>query len=139
MNPIIKNILAVIVGYIVGSILNYAIVYAGAMLSPMPEGVIMGDMESLKNGAHLFKAQHFIFPFLAHALGTLAGAFTAAKIAANNKMIFAFVIGGLFFLGGAYVAYDMNFPIWMDVVDLILAYVPFAWLGGKLGSRSKSA
>ena len=44
--------------------------------------------------------KNFVFPFLAHALGTLAGAFVAAKIAASHKMRFALAIGFLFLLGG---------------------------------------
>ena len=42
---------------------------------------------------HLFEPKHFLFPFLAHALGTFAGAWLAAFIAASYKMRFALGIG----------------------------------------------
>ena len=80
MNPIIKNILAVIVGFVVGSAVNMGIITLGSSLIAPPEGVNVTDMESLKSSMHLFGPQHFIAPFLAHALGALAGAFLAAKI-----------------------------------------------------------
>jgi hypothetical protein len=39
-------------------------------------------------------------PFLAHAVGTLAGALAAVLIAASYKVQIAYVIGALFFCGG---------------------------------------
>lgn len=76
-------------------------------------------------------------PFLAHALGTFVGALVAALIAANRKMLFAIVIG-LFNLTGGIVAVTMiPAPMWFNVTDLVLAYIPMAVAGGKLGSRNK--
>tara|TARA_B110000046_G_C12990002_1_gene397415 strand:- start:686 stop:859 length:174 start_codon:yes stop_codon:yes gene_type:complete len=40
----------------------------------------------------------YVFPFLAHALGTLVGAFVAALTAATHKMKFAIAIGCFFYL-----------------------------------------
>ena len=48
----------------------------------------------------LLETKHFISPFLAHALGSLAGAFLAAKIALSHQMKIALVIGAFFSLGG---------------------------------------
>ena len=132
MNPIIRNILAVIAGIVIGSAINMGIIMISGSIIPPPEGVVVGDSESLKAGMHLFQPRHFIFPFLAHALGTLAGAFTAAKVAANNKMKFALAIGGFFLLGGIWAVKMFASPIWFAVVDLVGAYIPMAWLGGRL-------
>lgn len=76
-------------------------------------------------------------PFLAHALGTFVGALVASLIAANRKMLFAIVIG-LFNLTGGIVAVTMiPAPMWFNVTDLVLAYIPMAFLAGKLGSSKK--
>ena len=100
MNPILKNILAVIAGAIFGSIANMCIIMlSGSIIAPTV-GADVTSMEGLKASMHLFQPKHFLMPFLAHALGTLAGAFIAVKIAANNKMTFAFVVGCLFLIGG---------------------------------------
>src|SRR3990172_92850 len=97
MNPNIKNILAFVAGGILGSAMNMGIIMiSGSIISP-PDGADVTTMEGLKASMHLFQPKHFILPFLAHALGTLAGAFLAAMIAANHKMKFAIVIGCLFF------------------------------------------
>ncbi|MBL4594613.1 MAG: hypothetical protein JKX68_12475 [Flavobacteriales bacterium] len=70
--------------------------------------------------------------FLAHGLGTLIGAFAAAKIAASHKMIFSMAIGGLFLLGGISMVFVLPSPTWYTVVDLVGAYIPMAWIGWKL-------
>ena len=65
------------------------------------------------------------------ALGALVGAFLAAKIAASYKMTFAFVIGGFFLLGGIMAASMLPAPMWFNVIDIGLAYIPMAWMGGR--------
>jgi len=111
------------------------------MLSPLiippPAGVNPSDMESLKNSMHLFEAKHFIFPFLAHAFGTLVGAFIAAKIAASHKVKFALGIGAFFMLGGITNAFMLPSPVWFIVLDLLGAYIPMGYLGGKLAESKK--
>jgi hypothetical protein len=71
-------------------------------------------------------------PFLAHALGTFVGAFIAAKIAATSKMIIAIAIGIVFMIGGIMMVMMLPSPLWFDATDLVLAYIPMAYLGAKL-------
>ena len=82
-----------------------------------------------------FLNDNFIFPFLAHALGTLSGAFIAAYIAATSKTKIAFTIGGLFLLGGISVNLMLPGPIWFEALDLLLAYIPMAFIGGKMAFK----
>ena len=135
MNPILRNILAVIVGLFVGSIVNMGLISISGSVIPPPAGIDPSDLESLKTGMHLFEAKHFIFPFLAHALGTLVGAFVAAKVGATRKMALALVIGFFFMLGGISMITMVPSPTWFTVLDLVVAYLPMAWLGGILGSK----
>ena len=78
MKSKLKNVLAVIVGCVVGSIANMILVTVGPYVIPPPDGVDVTNVESIKSSMHLFEFKHFIFPFLAHALGTLVGAYLAA-------------------------------------------------------------
>ena len=135
MNPKLKNILAIIAGIVGGGIVNMGIVSLSGSVIPPPEGVDPSSMESLKENMHLFGPQHFVMPFLAHALGTLAGALLAALIASTRKMTFALVIGFFFLAGGIMMVFMVPAPVWFAIVDLALAYVPMAWLGGKLGGK----
>ena len=138
MPPIARNILAVVVGILVGGTLNMAIVTVGPMVVPPPEGVDMTDMASLKDNVKLLQPVHFIAPWLAHALGTLVGAFVAAKIAVSHHLKLALGIGVFFLLGGIAVVVMMGGPIWFAVLDLLLAYLPMGYLGGKLAGGDHS-
>lgn len=135
MSPILKNIVAVVVGIVVGSIVNMAIISVSSSIIPPPEGADVTTMEGLKASMHLFEPKNFIFPFLAHALGTLVGAFLASIIAANNKMKFAYGIGFFFLLGGIANIFLLPSPTWFTLLDLIVAYLPMAYLGGKLATK----
>jgi hypothetical protein len=139
MNPILRNVLAVIAGIVLGSIVNSGLVNIGPAIIPLPEGADVSSLESLAATMHLFEAKNFIFPFLGHAVGALVGAFTVAKLAANNQMKFAIGLGVFFLLGGIYAVYLFGGPLWFKVLDLVVAYLPMAWLGGNLATRNKNA
>ncbi len=132
MHPVLRNILAVVLGLVVGGAVNLLIIQISGSIIPPPNGADITTMEGLKSTMHLFGPEHYIFPFLAHALGTLVGAFVAAKIAATNKIKFALAIGAFFFLGGAINAYLLPAPTWFLILDLAGAYFPMAYLGKKI-------
>ncbi|MCR9155442.1 MAG: hypothetical protein NXI09_15165 [Bacteroidetes bacterium] len=135
MNPILKNILAVVAGIVIGAAVNMLIISISGSLVPLPEGVDPNDMESIKANMHRYETMHFIMPFLAHALGTLVGAFVAAKIAANRKRIFALLIGGVFLIGGIMMVVELPSPAWFNALDLVVAYFPMGWLGFLLAKK----
>ena len=53
MNPIIKNILVVVVGIIIGSVVNMAIIMISGSIIPPPNGADVTTMEGLKASLHL--------------------------------------------------------------------------------------
>ncbi|MCB0497017.1 MAG: hypothetical protein KDC79_12835 [Cyclobacteriaceae bacterium] len=132
MNPIIKNILAIIAGFVLGSVVNMAVIMLSSSIIPPPEGVDVTNMESLKASMHLFEPRHFIFPFMAHALGTLVGAMVATIVAATHKMKLALGIGAFFLIGGIVNVYMLPSPTWFAILDLAGAYLPMAWIGSRL-------
>ena len=132
MNTTVKNILAVIAGLVLGSVVNMGLIMLSGYIIPPPGGADVTTMEGLKESMHLFEPKHFIFPFLAHALGTFFGAFIASLIAANHKMKMALVIGALFLIGGITNIIMLPSPTWFTILDLVGAYIPMAWLGFKL-------
>jgi hypothetical protein len=135
MNPTLKNVLAVIAGIIIGSIVNMGIIMISGSIIPPPEGGDITTLEGLKATMHLFEPKHFIFPFLAHALGTLVGAFVATKIAASRKQFMALLIGVFFLIGGAINISMLDGPMWFNGLDLLIAYIPMAYLGWMLAKK----
>lgn len=132
MNPIFRNTLAVIIGLFVGSIVNMAIILMSGSVIPPPNGADVTTMEGLKATMHLFEPKHFIFPFLAHAIGTFAGAATTALIAATRKTELSLVIGAFFLLGGIVNVCTLPSPIWYNIIDIVFAYLPMAYFARKL-------
>lgn len=139
MNQILRNVLAVVVAIVIGSAANFGLIMVGVRVIPPPEGFDLTDPQSIKSSFHLLQPQHFIFPFLAHALGTLVGAFTVAKIAASQKLLYAVGIGVFFLFMGLSVAIDLPAPLWFEALDLIGAYLPMALLGAHLAGAIPSA
>lgn len=137
MNPIIRNVLAVIAGLVVGGVVNMGIINISGSIIPPPEGADVTTMEGLKATMHLFEPRHFIFPFLAHALGTLVGAIIAGLLAANHRLKFALSIGLFFMIGGIINVFMLPSPLWFTVLDLVGAYIPMGWIGGKIISGKK--
>ena len=128
-----RNIAALVVGWLAGSAVNMSLVIIGPMLIPLPDGVNPQDMEAYAEISATLGDEHFIFPFLAHALGTLVGATVAYLIAATSKNLFAWIVGAFFFLAGIMVNYMIPGPLWFTVADLVLAYIPMAFLGIIIG------
>lgn len=135
MSPILRNTLAVIAGLIVGGLVNSGIIMLSSFLIPPPEGVDPNDIESIKANVELYDVKHFVVPFLAHALGTLIGAFIAVKIGISRYKILAYIIAGLFMIGGLMMAFMLPEFYLFSIVDLSLAYFPMAVLGWSLAGK----
>ncbi len=135
MPKMLRNILAVVVGIVTGSVVNMAIVTIGPALIAPPAGVDVGSAESMARSMHLFEPRHFLMPFLAHALGTLAGALVAFLIAATHRTRFAIAIGVVFLFGGIAASVLIPAPAWFIALDLLVAYLPMAWLAIRIGRR----
>jgi hypothetical protein len=131
MSTIVRNILAALAGVVVGGVVNMILVSIGPYVVPLPEGADVSTMEKLRDSMALFTPVNFVFPFLAHAIGTLAGAFVAARVAASNTAKFEIGIGiGVFFLiGGIAAVVMLGGPLWFKVLDLVVAYIPMSYLG----------
>ncbi len=138
MHPILRNILAVIAGIVVGGFVNMGLIILGGKLFPPPTGVDVNDIASINAHIGEYSTLQLLAPFLAHALGVLVGAFLTAKIAASRHMALALVVGAFFLLGGIMaVRMIPNAPMWFNVLDLVVAYIPMAWLGAKLAMGTK--
>ena len=135
MAKLLRILLAVVLGFVVGSVVNMALIMISGNAIPPPDGANVTTMEGLKASTHLFEPRHFLFPFLAHALGTFAGAVVAALISPGRSATPAYIVGALFLLGGIVNAFLIPAPVWFVAVDLFLAYLPAAWLGVYLAQR----
>lgn len=135
---IARSIVAVLAGVALGSMVNMALIMASGHVIPPPPGADFTTPEGLAAAAALMEPRHFLFPFLAHALGTLVGAFVAALISRSHKAACAGIVGAVFLAGGIMASWMIPAPAWFVALDLLAAYAPPAWLGYRL-ARSRTA
>jgi hypothetical protein len=137
MRKLLRLIIATVLGFATGSAVNMALILVSGNVIAPPAGADVTTSEGLTASMHLMEPKHFLFPFLAHALGTLVGAFVATWLTRGVSGGPAFAVGALFFLGGCAAAYMLPAPAWFKTVDLILAYGPPTLLGHWLAARSR--
>jgi len=125
MKQIFKNIGIVILGIIIGMIVNMGLIIGGGMIVPMSETI--NPMNAVN-----WDFKYFIFPFLAHSIGTLSGAFIVSKISRNSHIIMPLIVGLYFLFGGLYMVIILPAPIWFISLDIILCYIPMALFGWEI-------
>lgn len=135
MPSFLRNAFALVAGIAIGGSVNMALIVLGPSIIAPPAGVDVTNAESFRASIHLFEPKHFVAPFLAHALGTLAGALAAFFVAATHKAAFAYVIGAIFLCGGIAASFMIPAPAWFIVLDLSAAYLPMSWIGLLIGAR----
>lgn len=138
MKTILVNVLAVLVGLFLGSMVNMGLVVIGPQVIPPPAGVDMSDTKSLVASIHLLEPKHFLFPFLAHAIGSFAGSLATHLVARTRRTLLGLVIGVLSLSGGIAASFIIPAPGWFVGLDLIVAYIPMAWLGTRIGGRLRA-
>jgi hypothetical protein len=137
MPKLLRLIIAIVLGFAAGSAVNMGLILVSGSVIPPPVGADATTTAGLKASMHLMEPKHFLFPFLAHALGTLVGAFIATLLTPDRSRGPAYAVGALFFLGGCAAAYMLPAPAWFKVIDLALAYGPPTLLGHLLAARSR--
>ena len=130
MNTIFKNMLAILGGIVIGMVVNMGLIITGNQFIPFED-----DMNPMN--ATMWEIKYFLFPFLAHAIGTLVGAFIVARYSASYHMILSISVGVFFLLGGISMVFIMPAPLWFILVDIFLAYIPMGWYGWKLTGQDK--
>ena len=128
MKQTLKNIAIVILGIIIGMIVNIGLIILGEAIFPPSE-----NFEPMNAMNWDFK--YFIFPFLAHSIGTLSGAFIVSKLSKRFSIILPLIVGFYFLSGGIYMITILPAPTWFILLDVILGYIPMALLGWKLANE----
>ncbi|MGB0739749.1 MAG: hypothetical protein ACPGXX_06725 [Planctomycetaceae bacterium] len=79
----LAHAMAVIPGWAQGCVANRSLIEVGTRIIPLPEGTNPSDPDSLGESMPRFRPANFVFPFLAHAAGTLVHAFVTAWLGAT--------------------------------------------------------
>ena len=133
---ILKNIIIVILAILIGSAVNMSIIELDHLLFEIPKNLDLNKIEDLDKFVQSLPFYRLLFPFFAHAMGSLIAAYLVTKFSVSHSFYVSLCIGALFMVGGIYMVLILNAPLYFELMDLSLAYFPAAWLGHKLGSDS---
>jgi len=128
MKQLLKNIGILILSIIIGMIVNMGLIIIGGVVFPLSES--FEPMNAIN-----WDFKYFIFPFLAHSIGTLSGAFVASKLSRNYHIIIPGIVGLYFLSGGIYMVTILPAPVWFICLDLIICYIPMCLLGWSLNKK----
>ena len=133
----IRNIIAVVVGVIVGMVFNMAVVILNtAVLFPVPEGFNWNDPDAV--GAYFtnLPLPAFLVVLVAHLGQAFFGGLVAALISRNAAMTVAMIIGVLSMLAGIANMMMVPNPAWMWIE--VPLYLVAAWFAGRIVLAVKS-
>jgi hypothetical protein len=134
---ILKTTLVIFISLFAGAMLNGALINVSNHIIPPPVGFDLTTEEGLQAAMPYMGPEHFLFPFLAHALGTFLSTLLITRLLKSQQFVFSMMAGILFLLGGVSMVIMLpETPIWFVLVDLIAAYVPMAYLGNRIARRS---
>jgi hypothetical protein len=132
-----KRTIIILIALFSGAMLNGAIINISSKVIAPPKGLELNTAEGLQAAMPHMGPEHFLFPFLAHALGTLLSALLITRFLKSQQFVFSMMAGILFLLGGVSMVIMLpETPIWFVLVDLLFAYIPMAYLGYKMACRS---
>ncbi len=133
MKNFLRNFVGLLGGVTLGAAVNGGIIALQPYLLSLPQGVDPNNIDSLIKAMGDFEWHHFVMPFVAHALGTFSGAYFAVRVTRQRPLFKAMAISVIFLLGGIQMVQLLPAPLWFEIVDLTLAYLPMGGLAYYIG------
>ncbi len=132
----LRNILATLAGFVVGSAANMAVImFNTGVLYPMPPGTDFGNPEAFAAYIATLPVPAFLVVLVAHSAQAGGGALVASRFASTRGPVPAIIIGALTALGSTMGMLQVPAPAWMwlDVpLNLLCAYT-----GWQLALKSR--
>ena len=126
----IRNILAVIAGIVVGMTFNYVMVMLNTALYPMPDGVNFDDMDMLVEYFSNLPFSAYLIILVAHLGQAFLGGMVSAVISRNAVMTVAIIVGLVSMIGGIINMILLPLPNWMWIESPL--YLVAAWLAARV-------
>ncbi|MFM7731625.1 MAG: hypothetical protein ACKO6L_11340 [Flavobacteriales bacterium] len=125
----------IVIATFIGGLVNLGLVYFGYAIVPLPEGFDMNDENQFALAVSQFQPINYLFPFLAHFMGSLVASYIATRALGTKT---AWVLpSGLFLIGGMQMIQRVPSPMWFNAVDLGLAYFPAGYMGYLMARNSR--
>jgi uncharacterized protein YacL len=131
---VIRSILGVVAGMIVGGIVVGIVEIPGYFIHPPPPGLTMSDTAAAS--AHFARAPlaALLLVALAWTLGPFVGAWLAGVIVRRAFVVHGLVIGAIFALLDISNLFAFPHPLWLAIVGIVAPFVA-GWAGATVASR----
>jgi hypothetical protein len=129
----IRSLLAVIAGVIVGGIVVGLLETPGMFLHPLPPGMNLQDPEQIKAHFAAAPVSAQICVAIAWTVGPLVGSYLAARIARRAYLAHGVIVGLVFLAADVYNLRSFPHPTWLAVVG-IASPLAMSWLGSALAA-----
>lgn len=136
MHPILRSVLAVLAGALVAFVLIAVIELLSGKLYPLH--VKSGDPEDLAAAMARAPLGALLLLLLGWAVGTAAGAWTAARAAGRSHLVHGLVVGVLLLGAAIENLLAIPHPLWFWIAAVAL-FLPCAYLGATLAARREPA
>ncbi len=137
--PMLRSILAVVSGILVGGFVVFLLELPGHFIHPPPPGMNWNDIEAFKEHAAKAPLAAHICIAIAWTIGPLVGSFLAAFVAGRmgrRAFLAHGIVVGLFFLMADVINLrSIPHPTWLVVVGII-SPLAMSWLGSLLAAWS---
>ena len=133
----IRNVLAVVAGFVVASVVMLACEFANSFFFPFPKGMDTNDLEAVRAFAASMPLSALVLVAIGWVLGAFAGGFVTTRIAATASPAPAQVLGLLLTAGGVFNAWMIMNPTWFFWLGLP-AFLLFAMLGHGAAAHAKT-
>jgi hypothetical protein len=129
-----RSILAVVVGVVLAHVVIVGIEIIDWVIYPPPPGFDMHDPAAVRQLMATMPAGAFAMVALGYFLGTVVGAWVAARIARRSPVVCAIVVGGVLLALGVVNLLTIPHPAWFWPVSLA-AFPLGTWIGLLIGRR----
>ena len=134
----LRSILAVLAGLVLGMFVITAVESLIPLAYPMPRAVDPKDTEALRTMMAGMPVGVFVILMLGWMLGALTGGLLAARLASTwfhrAPLVHALAVGAVQTAGALANFTLLPHPTWVLVAGLVV-FIPMALVGGRLGQR----
>lgn len=134
----VRNIIAVILGLVVATLVIMSIQMISYSLYPMPEGIDPTDTEAMRTHVQSLPPMAFLIVLLSYFMGTLIGVIVAIKVADTHHKQLALGIATVLMILGIINLFQITHPMWFNIICVLL-FIPTALLGYQLAKPKLKA
>ncbi|MDY0076632.1 MAG: hypothetical protein RBR87_05075 [Bacteroidales bacterium] len=129
----LRNIIAILAGILLGMLTIASIEYLGQDLFPNPVSLVLDEEMYTNDLAYeMIPLPSMLMVLLAYILGSFIAGFFSAFIGQRKSL--ALISGFILFLGGLINVLIIPHPLWFIIFSLAL-FIPFAFFGGFVAEK----